>query len=277
MVQDARRAAAELAPHSPFRAPVVMLAGVGALLTGDDDAERALAEAQEAAAAEGATAAGLIAAAERALLALGRGDIGAVQERVDEGWTFLAPTLVGDYAHAAILIAAEARLAIARGGMQRARELATSAQRLRPQLSEALTWLSVQARLELARVHLALADPDGARVLLDEAGEITRRRPRMGTLLHQLDEMRSLLRSVSGPGAGWATTLTAAELRLLPLLTTHLSFAEIAERLYVSRNTVKTQAISIYRKLDVSSRSEAIERAGELGLVDPAVTARPAR
>jgi LuxR family maltose regulon positive regulatory protein len=61
--------------------------------------------------------------------------------------------------------------------------------------------------------------------------------------------------------------LTAAELRLLPLLTTHLSFREIATRLYVSRNTVKTQAISVYRKLGVSSRGEAIVRASELGLV----------
>ena len=41
---------------------------------------------------------------------------------------------------------------------------------------------------------------------------------------------------------------------------THLSFREIGERLYVSRHTVKTQAISIYRKLGVSSRSETIER-----------------
>jgi len=55
----------------------------------------------------------------------------------------------------------------------------------------------------------------------------------------------------------------------LPLLSTHLSFREIGERLFVSRNTIKTQAISVYRKLGVSSRSEAITRAGELGLVGP--------
>jgi LuxR family transcriptional regulator, maltose regulon positive regulatory protein len=63
------------------------------------------------------------------------------------------------------------------------------------------------------------------------------------------------------------SALTAAELRLLPLLSTHLSFREIGERLFVSRNTIKTQAISVYRKLGVSSRSEAIARASELGLV----------
>jgi LuxR family maltose regulon positive regulatory protein len=60
--------------------------------------------------------------------------------------------------------------------------------------------------------------------------------------------------------------LTRAELRLLPLLATHLSFREIAEQLFVSRNTIKTQAISVYRKLGVSSRSEAVAEAQRLGL-----------
>jgi LuxR family transcriptional regulator, maltose regulon positive regulatory protein len=63
-----------------------------------------------------------------------------------------------------------------------------------------------------------------------------------------------------------ASSLTAAELRLLPLLPTHLSFQEIGERLYLSKNTVKTQAYSVYRKLGVSSRSEAVTRTHELGL-----------
>jgi LuxR family maltose regulon positive regulatory protein len=52
----------------------------------------------------------------------------------------------------------------------------------------------------------------------------------------------------------------------LPLLATHLSYQEIGEQLYVSKNTVKTQAYSAYRKLRVSSRSEAVVRARELGL-----------
>ena len=59
----------------------------------------------------------------------------------------------------------------------------------------------------------------------------------------------------------------AALERLLPLLATHLTFPEIGERLFVSRNTVKTQAISIYQKLAVSSRSDAIERARTCGLL----------
>jgi LuxR family maltose regulon positive regulatory protein len=63
--------------------------------------------------------------------------------------------------------------------------------------------------------------------------------------------------------------LTAAELRLLHYLPTHLSFREIADELIVSNNTVKSQAQSIYRKLGVSSRREAVACAEAAGLVAP--------
>jgi LuxR family transcriptional regulator, maltose regulon positive regulatory protein len=62
--------------------------------------------------------------------------------------------------------------------------------------------------------------------------------------------------------------LTAAELRVLPMLSTHLSFPEIGAQMFLSRYTVKAQATSIYRKLGVSSRSRAVVRARELGFLD---------
>ncbi|HYI53711.1 MAG TPA: LuxR C-terminal-related transcriptional regulator [Microlunatus sp.] len=61
--------------------------------------------------------------------------------------------------------------------------------------------------------------------------------------------------------------LTPAELPLLPYLQTHLGFREIGERLFLSRNTAATQVGSIYRKLGVSSRSAADERATTVGLL----------
>jgi LuxR family maltose regulon positive regulatory protein len=64
------------------------------------------------------------------------------------------------------------------------------------------------------------------------------------------------------------TSLTTAELRVLRLLPTHLSFREIAGRLHVSTNTIKTQAHAVYRKLDASSRTDAVSSARRLGLVD---------
>ena len=46
-------------------------------------------------------------------------------------------------------------------------------------------------------------------------------------------------------------------------------FEEIADRLHVSKHTVKAQVVSIYGKLDVSSRGEAVDRAIEIGLLEP--------
>ena len=51
------------------------------------------------------------------------------------------------------------------------------------------------------------------------------------------------------------------------MLATHLTVPEIGDRLYISRHTVKSQAMAIYRKLGTSSRSEAIARARESGLL----------
>ena len=62
---------------------------------------------------------------------------------------------------------------------------------------------------------------------------------------------------------------------MLPYLATHLTFPEIATRLFISRNTVKTEAISIYRKPGASSRSQT-ERAVEVGLLESTLFAAPA-
>jgi LuxR family transcriptional regulator, maltose regulon positive regulatory protein len=126
---------------------------------------------------------------------------------------------------------------------------------------------SVQTLLELARAYLAMDDTAGARAVLRQAGDIIRRRPSLGMLPRQAAELAATLEATGQRTAG-ASSLTAAELRLLPLLSTHLTLLEIGERLYLSRNTVKTQAVSIYRKLGVSSRGEAMQRVRELGLLD---------
>jgi LuxR family transcriptional regulator, maltose regulon positive regulatory protein len=67
---------------------------------------------------------------------------------------------------------------------------------------------------------------------------------------------------------GDGPALTTAELRVLRFLPSHMSFREIGVRLRVSPNTVKTHALSVYRKLDVSCRSDAVARARLVGLVD---------
>ena len=55
---------------------------------------------------------------------------------------------------------------------------------------------------------------------------------------------------------------------MLRYLPTHLTFSAVADELFVSRNTVKTQAIAIYRKLGVSTRDQAVQSAQSLGLLE---------
>jgi LuxR family maltose regulon positive regulatory protein len=244
------------------------------LLCGDPEHARArFSETVELATRAGATFAAVVAHAELALLALVDDQVSEAEAQLEQAWRLAASAPVGDYVPTAILLAASARHAIRQGDTERANGLLASAQVLRPMLTHQIGWFSVQTLVELARVHLALADADGAQALLRDARSVARLRPGLGVIVEQLAELAAQVASFSGPRAGWASTLTTAELRLLPLLTTHLTFREIAERLHVSRNTVKTQAISVYRKLDASSRSEAIDRARALGLVDAPVGA----
>src|SRR5262249_60855182 len=104
------------------------------------------------------------------------------------------------------------------------------------------------------------------------ATDIFRVRPKLGVLMEQSAELDQRTHALSEPEGRWASSLTPAERRLLPLLATHLSFREIGAHLYISRNTVKTQAIAVYRKFGVTSRSAAIGRAIALGLIDEAAS-----
>ena len=101
---------------------------------------------------------------------------------------------------------------------------------------------AVQARIELARVQLALSDLAGARTPLREIDELLRRRPDLGTLTGEARALRTRLSEERGPSVPGPSALTAAELRILPLLATHLSYPEIATELFLSKHTIKSQA-----------------------------------
>jgi LuxR family maltose regulon positive regulatory protein len=168
----------------------------------------------------------------------------------------------------AFVCAVQARLALHRGDIPAARRELVTAQRQRHLLTYAEPHLAVQARIELIRVHLALADLAGARTLMHEIDEILKRRPGLGTLVGEAAALRAQLgrqRATASPGA---SALTAAELRVLPLLATHQTSAEIAAELFVSLHTIKSQQASLYRKLGASSRSQTVARARQLGLLE---------
>lgn len=264
---DARAAVERLVVTNPWWSTALLVLGIAEMLAGDSDqADVVLAEAIDAAADAGASYAGTIALAERALLALERGDGDAATALAERALAGVVAAGLADAPLSAVVYAAVARARFARADVPRGREATVVAQRLRPHLTHALPHLAVQVRLHLAWGAIAQADAVGARTVLREANDILVRRPRLGVLVEQAEHLRTRLEALRADMVG-ATSLTAAELRLLPLLATHLSFQDIGARLDISRNTVKTEALSIYRKLGVSSRGAAIGRAEDLGLL----------
>ena len=205
---------------------------------------------------------------ERALVAMARSQWSRARVLADQARTVLRQAGIGESYATPLVCAVQARAALHRGDVAGAAQELVSAQRLRHLLTYAMPQLAVQARMELAHVHLALADIAGARTLMREIDELLRRRPGLGNLAGEAQDLRARLAQERGANNAGASSLTAAELRLLPLLTTHMSFPEIAEELSLSHHTVKSQAYSVYRKLGAVSRSQAVARSRELMLLE---------
>jgi LuxR family maltose regulon positive regulatory protein len=266
---DANRALDQFPPESPWIPVALLIRGVAhALLGATDRAKHELAAAVEKGLAAGDAEDVFVAHAELALLAAKEGAWGEAGQRARAAQALVEETGLGDYSTSAIAHVATARVAVHEGRHDDARTALTRAHRLRPMLDYGIPWLTVQVGLELTRAHLALADAGAARTVLSETEQVLELRPNMGSLVEEARELHDHVAAAAGSVGAWAMSLTRAELRLLPYLATHLTVPEIGTRLFISRNTVKTEAVSIYRKLGASSRSEAIERAVEVGLLE---------
>jgi LuxR family transcriptional regulator, maltose regulon positive regulatory protein len=126
--------------------------------------------------------------------------------------------------------------------------------------------LLIQALLGLATVRRALGASADARAILAEARAMINDCADPGILAERLEVVAKGLspayRRLSGLG-----DLTDRELEVLRLLEKDLSKREIGSTLFLSYNTIHSHTRSIYRKLNASSRVDAIARARELGLL----------
>ena len=174
---------------------------------------------------------------------------------------------LADYPMVALVYAVSALTRAHGGRVEEAHRDLRTASRLAARLVDFLPWYEAETRVALARASLGLSDVAGARSRLAGAAGMVRRMPDATTLRAWLTEACSQLETATG-SAGDGLTLTAAELRVLRMLPTHLSFPAIAKQLFVSTNTVKTHVRALYRKLDASSRSEAVSRAEAAGLLE---------
>jgi LuxR family maltose regulon positive regulatory protein len=266
MRRDAVISLRGLSPDSPYRATMRHTEAISYLLEGD--AERAdpiLAEAFEDAIEAPALPLAALLLAERCIVAVERHDWYRAAALTDRAVAMVQDGEFEHYWTSALVFATAARTALHRGDLRQARHYAAKAARLRPLLVYVLPVVSVQALLELAHAYVGLGDVGGADAVLRHVRDILQQRPDLGVLPDRAEQLQDQLETLTGEAVG-ASSLTSAELRLLPLLSTHLSLREIGERLHVSRYTVKTQAGSLYRKLGVSSRGEAVSHARDVGL-----------
>jgi len=265
----ARRAVEASGRLSPWHPQTLVVLGAILVAAGERDAgEATLAEAATGAQAIGAARALSFAEAWRALSAIERGDWGTANALSRRSAVAAARQAYGPDAIAAVRAVIAARVAIHRGEVAEARRQMAAFQVARGSLGPGTAWASVRGLLEAATAYLALADPAGTRSCLRQAGDILLRRPDLGPLAGQVAAMRERIRRLP-PGPGGTSTLTPAEIRVLRLLPTYLTAAEMAERLYVTPNTVRTQIQALYGKLGATSRAEAVEAAIEIGLLEP--------
>jgi LuxR family maltose regulon positive regulatory protein len=159
----------------------------------------------------------------------------------------LADSLRQDRDRAALALATARRLTVAGDGIAR--------------------WFQVCGRLVQARAALNLGDAALAKVLLSEARSYMTDDLAKSAAQDMLDATEALLATSTSQSSS-VVPLTAAEMRVLQFLPSHLTFPQIGEHLFLSANTVKTHALSIYRKLGATSRNEAVTRAQALGLVE---------
>jgi LuxR family transcriptional regulator, maltose regulon positive regulatory protein len=271
MLDDANAACQKLPAGHAWRPAAVLARGTALLLAAETGkAESELVEAIELATAAGATELAIVGLCLRALLAATENERADAEAFTNEAVSIASVEPPAASVAALMLAAVEARNSARGDDVTQAASGLEQAEPLLDLVTPAVPWLGAVALLELVQVRLALAEADEARALLRRVADILRVRPRLGIVVQRSAELDRRTRALAEPEGRWASSLTPAERRLLPLLATHLSFREIGERLYVSRNTVKTQAIAVYRKFGVTSRSAAIERAVELGLIEEA-------
>jgi LuxR family transcriptional regulator, maltose regulon positive regulatory protein len=268
MMADAAFAVAHEPVWSPHRDSALWVLAEAHLLAGHLDQARAgFADASTAAVTFGNTDTIIICEAQLAWLAMDRGEWAEADGRLKLALATIEDKRMHDYVFAIPAFAAAARLSVHLGDLSGAHRQLTRAMRARPSATYLLPYHAVRLRLQLAKVYLALAEPVAVRQLLREIDDIASRRPALGALIDEVEDFRGVLASRAAPCATGASPLTPAELRLLPYLQTHLTADKIAERLFISSHTVKTEVKAIYRKLGVSSRDDAVQRATAVGLL----------
>jgi LuxR family transcriptional regulator, maltose regulon positive regulatory protein len=269
MGAGAEAACADIPEDSPWFALGQLVQGVAHHLTGDREAARRVLESGARHAAAGFPGIQALCLAQLCLLAIERGDWPSAESLSARAKRQVERSGLGDCPLSALAYAVSADVLAHVGRVEAAQADTRTAGSLLARLVDFSPWYEAEARIALGRSALRLSDLPHARKLLADATTALSRSPDAKVAVGWAKASdRQAHDSVSASPGGWC--LTTAELRVLQFLPTHLSFPEVAERLFVSANTVKTHARSVYRKLGASSRGEAVQIARRSGLLDEA-------
>ncbi|MBV8219900.1 MAG: hypothetical protein JO325_15660, partial [Solirubrobacterales bacterium] len=267
MKRAATRACELASPDSPWRPVCLFLRGTAIHLTGDRAGAAPILE--EAADLGAATAPSItsLSLAQAAMIAIEEQDWETAAELTDRAGRVIEERGLADCRIIALAFAAASAVRAHYGRVDEAKCDLRSGIDLLAELDDFMPWYGAEARILLAHASLWLADVVGARTLLAEASRLARRTAGAVIFERWFDEAWAQMDALAETSLAGPSSLTIAELRILRFLPSHRSFREIAAQLGVSANTVKTQAHAVYRKLGAASRSEAVMRASDAGLL----------
>jgi LuxR family transcriptional regulator, maltose regulon positive regulatory protein len=268
MGADAIRAGDLHPPESPWRAMSHFYAGVSLHLADDTDGARDLLEKGARTGSATAPIAQVFCLVQLTFLHMERDHLDDALRVVAHAREQLERFQLGEHPILAFFFVASALTRAHDGRIEEAAADSSRARKMLEELNGFPDWYQGEARIHLARACILLDDSPAAGELLAEAAEFAARLDDAPALSRWLSEAESAVAAMAGGGE--RSELTPAELRTLRFLPSHLSFREIAAQSFVSANTVKTQAQAIYRKLDATSRGEAVERARDRGLLQEA-------
>jgi LuxR family maltose regulon positive regulatory protein len=238
---------------SLHRATALELLGIAQTLEGDFGAAKS--SLAEAARFAGDTSTGALSLAHIALIESREGNEDAALRHARHAHTIAQrPAMRGDLASVATY-SMLANLSSRRGDLDETSQAVEHADELRPRLTGAFWWLLIETWILLAPALAALGRSAEAASGLGEAAQLLAEHPDAGRLPEWHEEA---VKKLPGRRAHPPRALSDAERRILHLLATDLTLREIGRELYLSLNTVKTHTHSIYRKLGVSSRADAV-------------------
>jgi LuxR family maltose regulon positive regulatory protein len=260
------RTAYELEPHgSPWHTLAALDVGIALVLRGDVEKSTPFFEEVER---DGDPTMRAYALAELSLGQLVRGDAERASKTAAAATESVHDAGVGDLIMAAVSLAAASLAAIALGDERAARVALRAATRPLETVGFSMPMDRTHARLLLARAALALGEFDLARRHLDDATRVAAVVPDIGAMREEITALGAQLATVDdGAGEDGGPDFTEREIEVIALLPTPLTTREIGEELFLSRNTIKTYLRRVYRKLNASSRDEAVLIAQELGLL----------